>query len=287
MSLDFGRFVIRCLPWQVTKEIKSSIFLLFSHPSFSIFLSASSLLHLESMARIPRKWIIGDDCLFHATWQCHNKSWLLKYPWAKRLYYQLLLRFKEKYEIAFFSYAFMDNHIHLSGKLKSLDQLSAFFRVVNSMFAKEINKRIGRFGQVIRDRFKSPCLETERDLIQEMIYHDLNEVRAGKTLHPDNNEFSSYAHYAHGKPDALLTHPEIYVQLGNTPEERQMAYRGMVDEILRTAPRKRDGKYTGHLFIGDPCWVSKKYEILKKLRREQRWTKQHSASPPASITLHD
>jgi len=234
------------------------------------------------MARVPRKWIIGDGCLFHVTWQCHNKSWLLKHRWAKSLYYQLLLCYKKKYEIVFYSYAFMDNHIHLSGKLKSLEQLSGFFRVVNSTFAKAINQRMGRFGQVIRDRFKSPCLETEKDLIQEMIYHDLNEVRAGKVFHPQNNEFSSYAHYAYGKPDPLLTDPEIYLQLGKTQEERQMAYRGMVEEILRTAPRKKEGRYTEAYFIRDPLWVVKKYEDLKRFRCEQRWFNRQAISNPTS-----
>jgi putative transposase len=164
----------------------------------------------------------------------------------------------------------MDNHIHLSGKLNGLDQLSQFFRVVNSMFAKAINQRMRRFGQVIRDRFKSPRLETEQDLVREMIYHDLNEVRAGKTLHPRTNEFSSYLHYAEGKPDPLLSDPQVYLQLGKTPEERQVAYRGMVEEILLTAPRKRDGRYTQSLFIGDPEWVAKKYDALKKYRLEIR-----------------
>lgn len=237
------------------------------------------------MARIPRKWIIGNGCLFHVTWQCHNKSWLLKCRWAKQLYYQLLLRYKAKYKITFFSYVFMDNHIHLSGQLKSLDQLSAFFRVVNSMFAKAINKRKGRFGQVVRDRFRSPCLETERDLIQEMIYHDLNEVRAGKADHPKKNEMSSYAHYAYGKDDPLLTDPEIYRQMGKTSEERQTAYRGMVEEILQTAPMKKDGKYTKAFFIGDPHWVHKKYEDLKKVRLEEKRLRSHSSRSPPSMIL--
>jgi len=234
------------------------------------------------MARIPRKLILGEDSLFHVTWQAHNKSWLLKHRWAKKLYYQILLRYKDKYEVTFFSYILMDNHIHLSGKLKSLDQFSAFFRIVNSIFAKEVNKRMGRCGQVVRDRFKSPCLQSERDLIQEMIYHDLNEVRAGKAFHPQSNEMSSYAHYAFGKTDPLLTNPEVYLRLGNTPEERQKAYRGMVDEILRVAPRKKDGKYTQQLYIGDPHWVIQRYENLRKAEGEMRKEKPRpkTLSPP-------
>jgi len=175
----------------------------------------------------------------------------------------------------------MDNHIHLSGRLSDLKNFSAFFRVVNSMFAKGVNKRKGRCGQVVRDRFKSPCLQREQDLIQEMIYHDLNEVRAGKGSHPDNNEFSSYAHYAYGKEDPLITEPEFYTRLGKTPKERQLAYRGMVLEILIAAPKKRDGRYTEDLFIGDPHWVQERHQELKQVWAGLRELSDlNSQSPP-------
>lgn len=228
------------------------------------------------MARIPRKYLIGDDCYFHVTWQCHNRSWLLKNRWAKRMYYQLLLRFKDKYQITFHSYMLMDNHIHLSGCLKDLAQFSAFFRIVNSMFAKGVNQRTRRCGQVVRDRFKSPCLQSEKALLNEMIYHDLNEVRAGKAEHPNHNEMSSYAHYAYGQPDPLITDPEIYLRMGNTPEKRQDNYRAMVLEILIAAPKKMNRFSRRKLFIGDPHWVAKKHAALRnywlelrKLRRKR------------------
>jgi len=176
----------------------------------------------------------------------------------------------------------MDNHIHLSGKLESLDQFSAFFRVVNSIFAKEINKQKGRCGQVIRDRFKSPCLQTETDLIREMIYHDLNEVRAGKSKHPQKNELSSYAHYAYGVHDPLLTEPEIYLRLGDSPPERQIAYRGMVEEILLAAPQKKDRRYTQNLYIGDPQWVLERYQRLKDCRIQLEKLRRSSKHPPPS-----
>jgi putative transposase len=205
----------------------------------------------------------------------------MKFNWAKQLYYNLLLRFKSQYKISFYSYMIMDNHIHLSGSLNNLEQFSAFFRIVNSMFAKEVNKRMKRYGQVVRDRFKSPCLQTEKDLLQEMIYHDLNEVRASKVKHPRENEMSSYAHYANGKPDPLITNPEVYIKMGSTSEARQYAYRAMVQEILIAAPSKVTQIRRKELFIGDPHWVAKKYERLKTCRAELRKSKPApSLSPP-------
>jgi len=40
-------------------------------------------LKIRKMAQIPRKFILCEDALFHVTWQCHNRNFLLKPRWAK------------------------------------------------------------------------------------------------------------------------------------------------------------------------------------------------------------
>lgn len=51
------------------------------------------------MPSLPRNAILENDSCFHVTWQCHNQDWLLKESWAKQLYYQLLLHYKDRYGI--------------------------------------------------------------------------------------------------------------------------------------------------------------------------------------------
>lgn len=233
------------------------------------------------MARIPRKHILFESALFHVIWQCHNRDFLLKPPWAKKLLYNLMVKYKDEYEMTFFSYIILDNHFHVSGQAPDLIKFSKFFQRVHSILAREINKRNKRCGQVIRDRFKSPLIQNEDALGRLMIYHDLNEVRCGKTNDPLNNELSSYAHYAYGKKDPLITDPPFYIALGKNPKRRQEAYRAMVLEILVAAPRKKDGRYTQKLFIGDPFWVEEKYKDLKTLRRRiRRGEIEASQDPP-------
>jgi hypothetical protein len=57
------------------------------------------LAYFSAMPSLPRYAILFDRSTFHVTWQCHNKDWLLESDWAKRLYYSLLLRFKERYRV--------------------------------------------------------------------------------------------------------------------------------------------------------------------------------------------
>lgn len=232
------------------------------------------------MARIPRRHIIYPSALFHVTWQCHNRNFLLKPRWVKQLLYDLMLAYKKAFGMTFFSYIIMDNHFHVSGQAPDLERFSRFFQVVHSKLAKEINKRNKRSGQVIQDRFKSPLIQNEDALCRQMIYHDLNEVRCGKTNDPRNNEFSSYAHYGYGKEDPLITEPDFYYTLGKTPRERQRAYRALVLEILVAVPRKKNGEYTRALFIGDPLWVEQKYNELKELRRKIREKRIESGQDP-------
>ncbi len=185
------------------------------------------------MPSYPRYYILEDSSLFHVTWKCHNEDWLLKEGWAKKLYYDLLLKYKDKYGVQIYAYCLMDNHIHLTGKLESLENFSDFFRVVNSCFARFYNKKVKRQGQVVMDRFKSPRIETEADLLKVMLYIDLNPKRAGKVNHPKKNIFSSYNYYTYGKKDDLVISAPTYLVLEKTPKERRKNYRELVAKILK------------------------------------------------------
>lgn len=215
------------------------------------------------MPSFPRYYILENQSLFHVTWKCHNNDWLLKTDWAKKLYYDLLLKYKDRYGVEIYAYCLMDNHPHLTGKLKCLKDFSDFFRVVNSCFARAYNKKVGRRGQVVMDRFKSPRIETEADLFKVMFYIDLNPKRAGKVIHPKQNRFSSYHHYAYGKKDELITSTPTYLGLGKNGKERQKIYRELVAKIL-----KHDWKikkpYSSTPFIGNPIWVNQKVKTLKE-----------------------
>ena len=220
------------------------------------------------MASLPRYAIIEDNSTFHVTWQCHNKDWLLKEDWSKKLYYNLLLKYKDQYGVSIYSYCFMSNHIHLSGKLRVKEEFSSFFRTVNSKFAREVNKKHNRRGQVIMDRFKSPRIESDESLLRVMTYIDLNPKRVGMVVHPKDNKFSSYNYYAHGKEDPLITPAPTYLGLGNTPVERQKVYRELVETILMNDWRDKK-PYSSMLFIGDPDWVKIRVENLESIKREK------------------
>lgn len=170
----------------------------------------------------------------------------------------------------------MDNHPHLSGKLTHLTLFSDFFRVVNSFFARAYNREMKRRGQVVMDRFKSPQIQTDADLLKVMIYIDLNPKRAGKVSHPKDYPFSSFSYYAYGEENPLITPAPAYVELGSIPQRRQEAYRALIEEILKNDWKEKK-PYSSVPFIGDPDWVTKRSIVLKDVsrRRFRRWKERY------------
>ncbi len=244
------------------------------------------------MAKYPRSLILFDDALFHVTWKCHNDAFHLQSEYAKQTYYDLLLKYKDKYGMRFFSYCFMDNHPHLTGQCRTQKEASDFFRVVNGCFARRINRFLGRKGQMVMDRFKSPQIQSDESLREVMIYTDLNPFRTRKRIHPQNFKWSSFHHYAYGQEDALISEPEFYTNLAATPEERQKLYCKMIEDIvLDDWHRPKDKKSLlfkkkrrFSLFIGDPNWVKEKFLQIRALRKTQLKPPQHS-SPDFTLVL--
>jgi len=222
------------------------------------------------MAYYSRKQILTDNSFFHLTWRCHNKEWLIKEKDTKTLYYKLLLKYKYKYNIKIFAYCFMNNHIHAVGYLEKVDDLSSFMKTVNSCFSKAINKKLERCGQVIMDRFKSPLIHTDLDMLRVMRYIDLNPYRANIVKHPKENKFSSYRFYAFGEKDALIDVSPAYVLLGNSDKKRRKNYIKIIEELIQENEKVLKEDFSYVYFIGEPNWVIEKYNNIKNKKKEDK-----------------
>lgn len=232
------------------------------------------------MARIPRNLIVDNDATLHITWQCHNKSWFLEGEEMKQLYYDLLLRYKAKYEIKVYSYSFMDSHPHLTINCRSWEKLAGYFQIVNSMFAKRYNKIHDRRGQVIMDRYKSPSIETDDDHVAVVVYGDFNQVRAAMVSHPKEWKWSSYRHYAYGKIDPLIDDAPFYINMGKTSIERELEYRRLANDVLKEECLKKQD-YSSVYFIGDATWVKERQsEMWEKVRQNRRPSQQVASTGP-------
>ena len=228
---------------------------------------------IDSMSYHRRMDIVKDGDTVHITWKCHNEEWLIKSDFTKSYYANLLFQNAKNYGVIVYSLDFMDNHIHASIMCTRLIGLSCLMRLINSRFAKMVNYRLERKGQVIMDRYRSPVIHSDRHHLNVMIYGNMNPVRAGKVKHPKDYKWSSYRFYAYGEQMGTwdLTPAPAYLNLGKTPEERQKKYREMVNTIVRNESLKRKKEnYSRTLFIGSPHWVQENYDRIRFQQRIRR-----------------
>ena len=85
---------------------------------------------------------------------------------------------------------------------------------------------------MLKGRFKSTLVDSERYFLTISRYIELNPVRANMVGHPAEYPWSSYQKNAVGKPISLITPHPCYLALGKTDNKRQLAYRALFDETI-------------------------------------------------------
>jgi len=207
---------------------------------------------------------------------------------AKAHYIHLIKKYAKQYRIHLHNFCLMSNHPHLTGCCENARLLSDYFRVVNSVFAKAYNRKNKRRGQVVMDRFKSPIIETDTDLINVMLYIDMNPVRARMVKHPNQHHWSSHKFYASGKFPPWITPAPAYIKLGKTTSQRAKAYRKLIEEILKNPWQKRP--FSTVKFIGSKNWVKLKARQLREENRKRRldWLEAYKIKfgrpPPSTVS---
>jgi putative transposase len=90
------------------------------------------------------------------------------------------------------------------------------------------NARHGRSGTLWEGRFRAGAVEGERHLLACMRYIELNPVRAGLVAEAGDWPWSSARDHLGQARSGLITEHEMYWSLGNTPFEREHAYRELL-----------------------------------------------------------
>jgi len=207
--------------------------------------------------------VIPVDAAMHLVNRGNNKQNLFNNDTDKLRYYSLMLELKQENSIDIFHYCLMDNHPHLIVWLNNQSKLSKFMKQLSLSYYSYYKKTYGHTGHLWQGRFKSNIIDTDSYLLMCGKYIELNPIRAGIVLQPQDYLFSSYKFYAYGKPDSLLTPSPVYLALSVSPEERKEQYiKFVVDgSIINTQ------KLSRQQFIGNQVFIQK-LEHLYGIKKE-------------------
>src|SRR4030043_2134088 len=143
------------------------------------------------MPRANRHYIPGH--VWHITHRCHKKELLLKFARDRRRYLYWLFEARKRYGLKVLNYMVTSNHVHLLVRDDGdRDVIPKSIQLIAGRTGQEFNQRKSRKGAYWEDRYHATAVETDRHLIQCLVYMDLNMVRAGVGTHPSEWAFSGY-----------------------------------------------------------------------------------------------
>jgi putative transposase len=217
--------------------------------------------------RIARSRLVTPESANHCFWRSHNHAPVLESDAARHKFLGLLAKYKDRHGVIIHSYCLMGTHPHVVCRAtRGQVAFSDFWKVVNQCFARWYNRRTGGRGQVVMDRLGSPRIQRGgRHVLEVMQYGDLNPVRARLVRKARDWPWSSHAHFAHGRPDPLVTDPPEYLALGRSRAARCMAYLRLFARNIVGRIRRRRADFTRSPFIGDRAWVVAQTDLLESL----------------------
>jgi putative transposase len=136
------------------------------------------------------------------------------------------------YQVAIHAYVLLPNQVHLLATPADHDGLAQMMQKLGRFYVPWLNNKYGRTGGLFEGRFRTSLLEAERHFLACSRYIELKPVRANLAPTPLEYPWSSHAHHAGVRSDALVTDHALYWALGNTPFHREAAYLELVQQGL-------------------------------------------------------
>lgn len=150
------------------------------------------------------------------------------------------------FKVAVHGYVLMPNHFHLLATPADDTGLARMMQWVGRYYVPYFNHKYQRSGTLWQGRYRTTVIEPEPYLLACSRYIELNPVRSELVPSPEHYPWSSCAHHVGIKADPLVTDHALYWALGNTPFDREIAYKqalgypvdSQLIEALRAATNK-------------------------------------------------
>ncbi|KAF1004599.1 MAG: transposase [Burkholderia sp.] len=105
-------------------------------------------------------------------------------------------------------------------------------QAVGRRYVAHFNRRYSRRGALWEGRYRATVIEGERYFLLTSRVVELGPVRAQLVQATEAYRWSSYHHHIGLTVDSLITDHPLYWALGNTPSERQRAYKELCEQPL-------------------------------------------------------
>jgi len=159
--------------------------------------------------------------------------------------------------LAIHAYALLSDQFYLLATPSEAPALSAAMQALGRRYVRHFNRRYGREGTLWQSRFRGTVLDPDRFLIPAALFVELAPVRAQQVPDAIQYPWTSLAHHLGLQPDPALAEHAVLWRLGNTPFERQAAYRRLLEAGLSQPDTLSIGNAVERGWaLGDPAFVA-------------------------------
>ena len=184
------------------------------------------------MARLPR--LVVPNQPHHVIQRGNDRQLVFRDTSDYAVFLGRLGEAAKQFEVAIHAYVLMPNHLHLLASPSEPTGLARMMQWVGRYYVPYFNHKYERSGTLWQGRYRTSVIDSERYFITCSRYIELNPLRAGMVPSPADYPWSSYPHHIGVRTDPLITDHPLYWALGNTPFEREAAYKDLAEQALNS-----------------------------------------------------
>ncbi|QJE00103.1 transposase [Massilia forsythiae] len=169
------------------------------------------------------------------------------------------------YRVAIHAYVLLPDQLQLLATPADEAGLALMMQKVGRLYVPWFNAKHGRSGTLFGGRFRTSVIDPMQYFLACMCYIELHPVRLQQAAAALDYPWSSHAHHAGVRTDALITDHAKFWELGNTPFQREAAYNALAQQGLAMDQLEAiDGAVQKGAALGSHAF---KTELEKKTRR--------------------
>lgn len=182
------------------------------------------------MARLPR--LVVPHQPHHVIQSGNDRQSIFRDAEDYSVFLRWLREAAKQFRVAVHAYALMPDHLHLLVSPTDDTGLGKMMQWVGRHYVPYFNNKYDRSGTLWQGRFRATVIESEPYFLACSRYIESNPVRAGLVQEAVDYPWSSFSHHAGVKPDPLITDHPLFWALGNTPFDREVAYKELMNQGL-------------------------------------------------------
>ena len=190
------------------------------------------------MARLPRLSLAGH--VHHVVQRGHNRQDIVLDDADRERWKAFLADAAVTYRVDVHAWLLLNDHFHLVVTPAEPPALGRMMQALSRRHAAEFNRRHGRSGTLWEGRFRSSLVQPGDWVLDSILYVESHAARHHGTVdHALQEPWSSLGHHLGRWRDPLIVEAPPWWGLGNTPFDREAAWRGRLEAMLSPAVVER------------------------------------------------